>query len=84
MQRAYEIITTNKNNEDYIGILLKYSPNENKRLNKVFNDQKKSTIGSDKISVGLIGAGNFAKNTLLPIMKDTGLYHFKGLATTGG
>lgn len=83
-ERAYEIITTNKNNEDYIGILLKYTPNENKWLNKIVNAQKKSMIESSSISVGLIGAGNFAKNTLLPIMKDTGLYHFKGLATTGG
>ena len=34
--------------------------------------------------MGLIGAGNFAKNTILPIMKDTGLYHLRALATTGG
>lgn len=82
--RAYEIITTNKNNEDYIGILLKYSSNENKWLNKIVNKESKLKIDSDKISIGLIGSGNFAKNTLLPIMKETGLYHFKGLATTGG
>jgi len=82
--KAYEIITTNKNKEDYIGILLKYTSNENKWLNKVVNKQQKSKVDADKISIGLIGAGNFAKNTLLPIMKGTGLYHFKGLATTGG
>lgn len=82
--RAYEIITTNKNNESYIGILLKYSPNEDKWLNKIVNKESKSKIDSAKIFIGLIGAGNFAKNTLLPVMKETGLYHFKGLATTGG
>lgn len=82
--KAYEIITTNKNNEKYIGILLKYPTREDKWLNRVNNKQQKSKVDTDKISVGLIGAGNFAKNTLLPIMKDTGLYHFKGLATTGG
>lgn len=82
--KAYEIITTNKNNEKYIGILLKYPTREDKWLNRVNNRQQKSKIDSEKISVGLIGAGNFAKNTLLPVMKDTGLYHFKGLATTGG
>jgi predicted dehydrogenase len=37
-----------------------------------------------QLSIGLIGAGNFSKNTLLPIMKNTGLYKFKALATTGG
>lgn len=82
--KAYEIITTNKNNEKYIGILLKYPAREDKWLNRVNHKQQKSKVDTDKISVGLIGAGNFAKNTLLPIMKDTGLYHFKGLATTGG
>lgn len=81
---AYEMITTNKNNEKYIGILLKYAQNEDKWKNKIFMIDAKAKIGKEKISVGLIGAGNFAKNTLLPIMKGTGLYSFKGLATTGG
>ncbi len=83
-ETAYEMITTNKNNEQYIGILLMYTQNDNKWLNKVQNMEAKSKVDKEKISVGLIGAGNFAKNTLLPIMKDTGLYHFRGLATTGG
>lgn len=83
-EKAYEMITTNKNKESYIGILLKYNQNENKWLNKISNSDKKQKIDKDRISVGLIGAGNFAKNTLLPIMKDTGLYSLKGLATTGG
>ncbi len=83
-KKAYEIITTNKNNEKYIGIVLKYSGNKNKWQNKIMNSTYKSKVNKGKINVGLIGAGNFAKSTLLPIMKDTGLYHFKGLATTGG
>jgi predicted dehydrogenase/threonine dehydrogenase-like Zn-dependent dehydrogenase len=83
-ETAYEIITTNKNNENYVAILLRYDHNESKWLNTINYSQDKSKIKKDKISVGLVGAGNFAKNTLLPIMKDTGLYHLKGLATTGG
>lgn len=79
---AYEMITTNKNQENYIGILLKYSSNGDKLKDIVYNTKK--AVNKNKISVGLIGAGNFAKNTLLPIMKDTGLYHLKALATTGG
>ena len=82
--KAYEMITTNKNNENYIGILLKYPKNETKWENTVYVKKPKTVIDKDKITLGLIGAGNFAKNTLLPIMKETGLYHFKGLATTGG
>ncbi|TQE90939.1 bi-domain-containing oxidoreductase [Ureibacillus terrenus] len=81
-EEAYEMITTNKNNERYIGILLKYPQNEQKWQKTIIGS--KNTIDKDKISIGLIGAGNFARNTLLPIMKETGLYHFRALATTGG
>jgi predicted dehydrogenase/threonine dehydrogenase-like Zn-dependent dehydrogenase len=82
---AYEIITTNKNNEKYIGILLKYSENNEKWTNKIFTKPiSKKRINKNKINLGLIGAGNFARNTLLPIMQKTKLYNFKGLATTGG
>lgn len=83
-EAAYEIITSNKNAERYIGILLKYTVNETK-WNRVIHDIKaKQKVDKKLVSVGLIGAGNFAKNTLLPIMRDTGLFHFKALATTGG
>ena len=84
-ETVYEMISNNKNNEKYIGILLKYAQNDSKWLNKIIYMQTKSKLEKkDKITVGLIGAGNFAKNTLLPIMSDTNLYNFKGLATTGG
>ncbi|MGP4074851.1 bi-domain-containing oxidoreductase [Halobacillus sp. K22] len=81
---AYEMITHNKKNEHYIGILLKYSNNKSKWKNTVYNDKNKQTITNKKVVVGLIGAGNFANNTLLPIMHSTGRYHIKSLATTGG
>jgi len=83
-ETAYEMITTNKNKERYIGILLKYPANETKWQNVILGNKTMKETGKAQISVGLIGAGNFSKNTLLPIMKDTGLYHFKALATTGG
>jgi predicted dehydrogenase/threonine dehydrogenase-like Zn-dependent dehydrogenase len=84
---AYEMITTNKNNKSYIAILLKYPPNESKWDSVVHNSLAKvsvEAVNKKLLSVGLIGAGNFSKNTLLPIMRDTGLYKFKALATTGG
>lgn len=37
-----------------------------------------------QVSLGLIGAGMFARSTMLPEMRDSGLYHFRGLAATGG
>lgn len=81
---AYEMITTNKNSERYIGVLLKYPANETKFDSVIYSNVAKTVTNKKQISVGLIGAGNFAKNTLLPNMKETGLYKFKALATTGG
>jgi predicted dehydrogenase len=80
--KAYEMITTNVNREKYIGVLLQYPKREEKWATVITKKTKKTVEGN--IRVGLIGAGNFAKNTLLPIMQSTGLYHLKALATTGG
>ena len=83
--KAYEMITTNPNHERYIGVLLQYKENEakwNKTIKNTTIDKLK--VDKDKIRFGLIGAGNFARVTMLPAMRDTGLYEFVGLATTGG
>ena len=86
---AYELITKNSNNERYIGVLLEYSPNDDKLKSRITNkntSKKKTRIlrKNEVINIGLIGAGNFAKNSMLPELKKTKLYNFKGLATTGG
>lgn len=80
--RAYEMITTNSNHERYIGVLLQY-PERDKKWTPVITNSAKKIIGG-KIRVGLIGSGNFSRNTLLPIMQSTGLYELKALASTGG
>lgn len=83
--RAYEMITKNPNHERYIGVLLEYKENSAKFESVVkTNIKKTNTVKGDKINLGLIGAGLFARTTMLPIMRDSGLYSFKGLATTGG
>lgn len=84
--KAYEMITKNPRHEKYIGVLLEYKQNREK-WDSVINNVKSGTkkkISKNQIVLGLIGAGNFARTTMLPNMRDTGLYHFKGLATTGG
>lgn len=80
--KAYEMITTNKNHEHYIGVLLEYPEKKHKYDNVIQHCEKKIVDG--KIKVGLIGSGNFSRATLLPVMQETGLYHFHALATTGG
>jgi predicted dehydrogenase len=83
--RAYEIVTINKNKEKYIAILLKYLESDQKWSKKIsLKTMSKKKIDKNKVNLGLIGAGNFARNALLPNMKKTKLYNFRGLASTGG
>lgn len=83
---AYEMLTDNSKHEQYIGILLKYyqNPEKWKKTVKHTGAVSRKKLSNEKINLGLIGAGNFARATLLPIMQETGLFQFKGLATTGG
>lgn len=81
---AYEMITKNPNHERYIGVLLKYSDNQEKWRETVENQAAKKAAGGERIRLGLIGAGNFVRSTMLPVMKETGKFEFRGLATTGG
>lgn len=81
---AYEMITKNPNHERYIGVLLKYDENDTKWRSRIENPKAKRAASGEKIRLGLIGAGNFVRSTMLPIMKETGLFEFRGLATTGG
>lgn len=83
--KAYEMITANPNHERYIGVLLQYDDNPEK-WNKVIRSvpTDKPAVKGDRIGFGLIGSGNFARVTMLPAMLASGLYRFRGLATTGG
>ncbi len=81
---AYEMITKNPNHEKYIGVLLEYDGNKEKWNKVIHSHMEKTRLDKDLVCFGLIGAGNFARSTMLPNMEESGLYHFKGLATTGG
>ena len=64
--KAYEILTQ-KNNKFHLGILLK---NQNKNFfEKEIKSFTKEIISNDKISLSLIGVGNYTKGELLPILK---------------
>lgn len=86
--KAYEMITENSGHEKYIGVLLKYGENTTKWKSVIETRGKEQTnrrpVSKNQINLGLIGAGVFARNTMLPAMRDSGFYHFRGLATTGG
>lgn len=66
-EKAYDIVL-GKVQEPHIGILLKYTENENK-------EKTKHTISSNSIkdlNVGIIGAGSFAQSYLIPYAKAFG------------
>lgn len=93
--KAYEMITKNPGHEKYIGVLLEYSKNAAKwdsvvehadsaLHGKAYKPLAGKLAGKGRIQVGFIGAGLFARTTMLPLMQASGLYHFRGLASTGG
>lgn len=83
-EKAYDLIIENK--EPILGAIFKYSNentnNHNKK--KTFNISKRTNGKKDQVVLGLIGAGLFAKTTLLPILKKMDNVKLKWLATTTG
>jgi predicted dehydrogenase/threonine dehydrogenase-like Zn-dependent dehydrogenase len=66
-EKAYDIVLGNTE-EPHIGILLKYSENEEKRETKY----NLSTNAIKDINIGVIGAGSFAQSYLIPYAKSFG------------
>lgn len=84
--KAYEMITNNPNKEQYIGILISYPERAEKRATTCEFERttEKKKTNKQVISVGIIGAGNFVRSTVIPNMKKKGKFDFIALATTGG
>ena len=77
---AYTLITDNPNKEHYMGVLLSYKASDEKLKNVVIN---RSIVHKDKIGVGLIGSGNFARSTILPNLSKIKDFQLIGVATDG-
>jgi len=77
---AYEMITNNPKKEKYLGVIFHYSQNEEKFNNVVV---KNKTINKEKIGIGLIGSGNFARNVILPNLTKIEEFELIGLSTGG-
>ena len=68
--KAYELITKNPNNEYFTGVVIQYDV-EKKTENKIIlKETKEFTKKKNVISVGIIGGGNFARSTLIPVIKN--------------
>lgn len=91
--QAYDLIT-GKSGEPFLGVLLTYSGNPDlsrKVILKSSNDETAQKIdqsrhvGSlDQLNLGVIGAGNFARSTLLPVLKNAPKVNLIGLASGSG
>jgi predicted dehydrogenase/threonine dehydrogenase-like Zn-dependent dehydrogenase len=66
--QAYDVI---RNDHSALGVVLDY-PKEVDRSQKLLIPPSKSTSGSSKPVVGVLGAGNFSKMTLMPAMDKSG------------
>jgi len=88
-EKAYQmIIEESKTSEKYIGVLLSY--NEDKNLSEKIDLKKDVSVKTgkavekSKINIGMIGAGLFAKTTLLPLFKKYPFVNLYGIATASG
>jgi predicted dehydrogenase/NADPH:quinone reductase-like Zn-dependent oxidoreductase len=71
-----------KSNEGYLGILLQYAERDPAEVSKTIALKKRR--GEAEVKLGLIGAGNFARATLLPRLSRAENVSLVGIATATG
>jgi len=77
--KAYELITSNR--EPYLGIVLDYSAEPEKRRRRL---QLHSKPAGSRLGVSVIGAGNFARLVMLPALGKVSGISWRGLCTAKG
>jgi polar amino acid transport system substrate-binding protein len=82
---AYDIIT-GKTPQPYLGILLTYSETSlpRRKSNIVVLREARTAQADGTVSLGVIGAGNFAKAVLLPRLARAAHLRLTGIATATG
>lgn len=86
-EKAYEVVV-GKTGEPFLGVVLTYPEHVNlaRRIELTTFQTKAVTcrLSHSQVSVGLLGAGNFATATMLPAMKDLPGLTFAGVCTATG
>lgn len=80
-EQAYEMIE--KGTERYLGILLEY-PEQQERLGRVALPVRAGSRASERLGVGVLGAGNFARMVLLPAIAKCPDFEPRVLCSSGG
>lgn len=75
------------NNRDSLGVILEYENIKDIAVDKRVNLLSSFTSASSEVGIGVIGAGNFTKLIVLPILKDSsaklvGISSSKGLSSS--
>ena len=79
-ERAYEIVTST---EPYLGVVLEYPsvPVAEAPTGTRVDIRPTSGAVAGKVRMGVVGAGNFARSTLLPILRNLEQVELRGVAT---
>lgn len=81
---AYQLIT-GKSKEPFLAVLLTYPQNEDEQIIRRVELQPLPTRKVEgKISVGVLGAGNYANATFLPVIQKTGGVELNTIASAAG
>lgn len=80
---AYEMIAEGSG-VPYMGILIEYADHADERPALELVNKSNHARRGDSISIGLIGAGNFANSTLLPAIKRISGVQFASVASASG
>jgi predicted dehydrogenase/threonine dehydrogenase-like Zn-dependent dehydrogenase len=81
---AYEMISGHSGTP-HMGVLIQYSENPDARpsLQLVKQSARRTEVGG-RIAIGMLGAGNFANTTLLPVIKRNRGIEFVSVASASG
>ncbi len=80
---AYELITGRKE-EPFLGVLITYPGFSTERARLDLKEKVSPAAVADCVSIGVLGAGNFALNTLLPAIKTCSETRFAGICSAKG
>jgi len=80
-ERAYQII--DQGTEPYLGMVLQYSGDESETASRQV-EFKPAASADGKHSIGVMGAGNFARMVLVPAIQKSGRFHLKTICSAGG
>lgn len=81
-ERGYQLIT-GEVKQPYLGILIRYDPEREIEKRIRLSNAQTAAKPEPSVSIGLIGAGGYAKRYLLPNFKAAGV-HFQTIATASG